>query len=239
MGHLNKQEKQNLIIKLLNEGHTYRQIQKIAHVTPNFISQIEKEEFGMQNIITNSTTGLSKNSKAIQLFCNNKKPIEVALELNMHANDVNKAYLDFMRLSGLDRFTDLIMDENKQKLILMLKVIDTFNKNGIKNIDSINNVLIEIKYYENIKQEINCFSKVLDDVKFQIITGQNEINEKNKIIKIKEDWLRFLKSKQDELKKEIYKKEERLGELQRLSKDIYDMEAFEHLQNKIIANIET
>jgi len=38
MGHLNKQEKQNLIIKLLNEGHTYRQIQKIAHVTPNFIS---------------------------------------------------------------------------------------------------------------------------------------------------------------------------------------------------------
>src|SRR5829696_705873 len=180
MGHLNKQEKQNLIIKLLNEGHTYRQIQKIAHVTPNFISQIEKEEFGMQNIITNSTTGLSKNSKAIQLFCNNKKPIEVALELNMHANDVNKAYLDFMRLSGLDRFTDLIMDENKQKLILMLKVIDTFNKNGIKN------------------------------------------------IKIKEDWLRFLKSKQDELKKEIYKKEERLGELQRLSKDIYDMEAFEH-----------
>src|SRR5215213_2396839 len=145
----------------------------------------------MQNIITNSTTGLSKNSKAIQLFCNNKKPIEVALELNMHANDVNKAYLDFMRLSGLDRFTDLIMDENKQKLILMLKVIDTFNKNGIKNIDSINNVLIEIKYYENIKQEINCFSKVLDDVKFQIITGQNEINEKNKIIKKKRDWVNF------------------------------------------------
>ena len=40
------------------------------------------------------------------------------------------------------------------------------------------------------------------------------------------------------MKKEIDKKEEILGELQRLCKDIYDMEAFEDLQNRIIDNIE-
>jgi hypothetical protein len=37
---------------------------------------------------------------------------------------------------------------------------------------------------------------------------------------------------------EVVKKEERVDELQRLCNDIYDMEAFEHLQNKIIDNIE-
>src|SRR5215211_6034731 len=115
---LNKQEKRSLCIKLLNDGCTFREIQKIARVTPNFISQVEKEEFGKENIITNFTR-LSKNSRAIKLFCKNKKPIEVALELDMDAKEVNKAFLDFLRLSDLDNFTDLIMEENKEKLTLI------------------------------------------------------------------------------------------------------------------------
>ena len=209
MRYLNKREKQNLVIKLLNEGHTYREIQKIAHVTPNFISTTEKQEFGKENIISNSPTNLSKSSKAIKLFCKNKKPMEVALELDMDAKEVHKAFLDFMKLSNLDRFTDLIMEENKEKLILMFKVVEIFNKNGIKDIVSINNVLLELKYYENIKQEITHFSKVLNEIKFQNITLQNEIYDKNKIIKRKKFWIRFLKSKEDELINKVYKKEEK------------------------------
>jgi hypothetical protein len=208
MRYLNKREKQNLVIQLLNEGRTYREIQKIVHVTPNFISTTEKQEFGKENIISNSPKNLSKSSKAIKLFCENKKPMEVALELDMDAKEVHRAFLDFMKLSNLDSFTDLIMEENKEKLILMFKVVESFNLKGIKEVDSIENVLFEIKYYENIKQEINCFSKILNDIKFQIKTLQNEINDKNRIIKTKKDWIRFLKSKEDKLIKEVYKKEE-------------------------------
>lgn len=209
MGYLNKQEKKNLVVRLLNNGHTYREIQKIAHVTPNFISTTEKQEFGKENIISNSPTNLSKRSKAIKLFCKNKKPMGVALELDMDANEVNRAYLDFMRLSNLDSFTDLIIEENKEKLSLMFKVVDIFNKNGIKEIDSINNILMEIKYYKNIKEEINHFSKILNNIKIQIISLENEINVKNRIIHIKKEWIRFLKSKEDKLINEVYKKEER------------------------------
>jgi hypothetical protein len=182
-------------------------------VTPNFISTTEKQEFGKENIISNSPTNLSKRSKAIKLFCKNKKPMEVALELDMDANQVNKAFIDFRRLSDLDSFTDLIMEENKEKLILMFRVVEIFNNKGIKDICSIENVLFEIKYYENIKQEINYFSKIVDEIKFQIITLQNEIDEKNKIIKRKKFWIRFLNSKEDELINKVYKKEERVDEL--------------------------
>ena len=143
-----------------------------------------------------------------------------------------------MRLSTLENFTSLIMEENKEKLNLMLKVVDTFDKKGIKDINSINHTLLSIKYYDNIKSEINYYSKVLSESKSQIIILQKEINDKDKILKIEKDWTRVYKSKQDELIKEISKKEERLGELQRLSNDIYEMEAFEHLQNRIIENIE-
>jgi hypothetical protein len=178
-------------------------------VTPNFISTTEKQEFGKENIISNSPTNLSKRSKAIKLFCKNKKPMEVALELDMDANEVNRAYLDFMRLSNLDSFTDLIIEENKEKLSLIFKVVDIFNKNGIKEIDSINNILMEIKYYKNIKEEINHFCKILNNIKIQIISLENEINVKNRIIHIKKEWIRFLKSKEDKLINEVYKKEER------------------------------
>src|SRR5688572_30047668 len=98
-----------------------------------------------------------------------------------------------MRLSDLDSFTDLIIEENKEKLSLIFKVVDIFNKNGIKDIDSINNVLIEVKYYENIKEEISHFSKILNDIKSQITSLENEINVKNRIIKLKKEWIRFLK----------------------------------------------
>lgn len=68
---------------------------------------------------------------------------------------------------------------------------------------------MEIKYYKNIKEEINHFSKILNNIKIQIISLENEINVKNRIIHIKKEWIRFLKSKEDKLINEVYKKEER------------------------------
>lgn len=35
---VSKKEKENLIQKLLNEGHTYRDIARIAHTSPNDIA---------------------------------------------------------------------------------------------------------------------------------------------------------------------------------------------------------
>ena len=68
---LNKQEKKELVIKLLQENKTYRDIQEIAHVAPNFITKIRREEFGEKYIETESgklKKKLSKRTQAIDLF---------------------------------------------------------------------------------------------------------------------------------------------------------------------------
>jgi hypothetical protein len=42
---LNKFEKRNLVIKLLKEGKIYRDICKIAHVSPRDLKPIAKKEY--------------------------------------------------------------------------------------------------------------------------------------------------------------------------------------------------
>lgn len=86
MTYLSKREKKDSIIKLLSDGKTYREIQTLVHITPNFISTTLKEKFGEDNIITNLNPKLSKNSKAAQLFYEGKFPIIIARELDMDAN---------------------------------------------------------------------------------------------------------------------------------------------------------
>ena len=51
--------------------------------------------------------------------------------------------------------------------------------------------------------------------------------------------MRFLKSKEDKLMNDIYKKGEKVRGTSKIMQWHYDMEAFEHLQNNIIENIES
>ena len=50
---LNKFEKRDLILKLLKEGKTYREICHIAHVSPRDIKPIAKEYERKKNLETN------------------------------------------------------------------------------------------------------------------------------------------------------------------------------------------
>ncbi|HET9807910.1 MAG TPA: hypothetical protein VFP49_13490 [Nitrososphaeraceae archaeon] len=55
-----------------------------------------------------------------------KKPIEIALKLNLDANEVNKAYSDYFKLNNLDKFPDLIRAENGEKFNIELMVTNIF-----------------------------------------------------------------------------------------------------------------
>jgi hypothetical protein len=64
--HLNKFEKRDLILRLLKEGKTYREICHIAHVSPNQIRPISKEYERKKRLETKR----EENNQSIQ----NKQP---------------------------------------------------------------------------------------------------------------------------------------------------------------------
>ena len=85
---LNKFEKRDLILRLLKEGKTYRDICRIAHVSPRDIKPIAKEYDKKKRLVTNkrrrntqepTTKKLSKSSQAFILYQEGKKISDVKI----------------------------------------------------------------------------------------------------------------------------------------------------------------
>ena len=75
---MNFEEKKNLVIHLHKEGKTQREIAQVAHMSIRDISRIIRK---LDGIIEEK----SIETKALDLFYQGKKPIEVAVELNLQA----------------------------------------------------------------------------------------------------------------------------------------------------------
>ena len=104
---LNKFEKHDLVIRLHNEGKTYREIAHIAHISPRDIKPIlKKYEQNLENKkrrkeINQETTKakkLSLSSQAFTLFKDGKKPTEVAIILDIPSRKVSKFWWQFLKL---------------------------------------------------------------------------------------------------------------------------------------------
>jgi hypothetical protein len=96
MAVLDQNQKKDLVIALLKEGKTFREIQKVVHVGPDFIVKVKKDFFVDNYVFKNPRTKSSKNTQAISLFRDGKKTMEVALELDMDSSEVEKAYVDYL-----------------------------------------------------------------------------------------------------------------------------------------------
>jgi hypothetical protein len=78
---LNKRDKQQLVIKQHQEGKTMREIASAAHMSFSDIKKIIQSVTGEVDEVDLSNK--SKSTQALYLFKNGKKPIEVAIELDL------------------------------------------------------------------------------------------------------------------------------------------------------------
>lgn len=67
------------------------------------------------------TINKSKDSQALDLFSQGKKPIEVTVALDLKVLDVERLYKDYLRLSGLGKLT-LLYEEFKYSLSSFLMI---------------------------------------------------------------------------------------------------------------------
>jgi transposase len=82
---LNKKEKEELVVKLHYENKTIRQIAEIVHMSFKDIGTIIKRINGHDNdkCIDTRLSNKSKATQALYLFDTGKKPIDVAIELDL------------------------------------------------------------------------------------------------------------------------------------------------------------
>ena len=84
-GVLSKHDKEQIVIKLHEDGKTMRDIAAAAHMSFSDISNIIKKLDGRTNDIDMSSK--SKASQVMFLFKSRKKPIDVSIDLDIPANE--------------------------------------------------------------------------------------------------------------------------------------------------------
>jgi hypothetical protein len=102
---LNKKEKVELVVKLYQENKTIRQIAEVVHMSFKDIGTIIRRIDGRVNDAVGHVTDLSNKSKATHtlfMFNNGKKPIEVAIELDISASEIEEILQEYWVLNQLD-----------------------------------------------------------------------------------------------------------------------------------------
>jgi hypothetical protein len=123
---LNKYEKEQLVIRLHQEGKTIREIASAAHMSFSDISNIIWIADGRANDIKISNK--SKATQALFLFKSGKKPIDVAIELDLSVNEVHDLQQEFWALNRLGELA-LVYYEIRNYLDLFLKLYHTLKEN--------------------------------------------------------------------------------------------------------------
>ena len=162
---LNKFEKRDLILKLLKEGKTYREICHIAHVAPRDIKPISKEyerkkrlETNIRKEKKNQTKKPSISSQAFILFKEGKQIDEVKVLLDIPyklAIGYWRQYLEAIRMFEAFEF----YEENSDDMPTFLRINTFLKLNNVYGTDIVNvlrtanDITILNKTYSNLKTE--------------------------------------------------------------------------------------
>ena len=139
---LNKKEKEELVIELHKEEKTIRQIAEIVHMSFKDIGAIIRRIEGKDDddVETKDLKNKSKETQALFLFLHGKRPVEVAIELDLPFSEVENMQQEFWVLNQLDELA-LVYLEVKNCLTLFLRLFQMMKKNKLINQKDIQTML--------------------------------------------------------------------------------------------------
>ena len=164
---LNKFEKRDLILRLLKEGKTYREICRIAHVSPRDIKPIAKEyerkkrlETNIRKEKKNQTKKPSISSQAFILFKEGKQIDEVKVLLDIPFKLAIKYWVQYLKSIRMFECFEFYQ-ENSYDIPTFLSINNFLKRNNIYGKDIVNvlrtaNDVINLNQtISNLKTEIN------------------------------------------------------------------------------------
>jgi DNA-binding CsgD family transcriptional regulator len=121
---MNREEREEYVIRLYKEGKTVRQIAEVAHMSFLDIGSIinkAKLQSERERGYTTYEEPKSPESQAFKLFSEGKSPVEVAILLDLAADRVQAIHRDYWDLIGRHKLTQ-IYDEARYNLSNLLKL---------------------------------------------------------------------------------------------------------------------
>ena len=152
---LNKKEKEQLVIQFYQDGKTIRDIASAVHMSFGDIGKIIKRLDGRANDDINiNMSNKSKATQALFLYEQGKKPIDVAIELDIPYTEVEELQQEYWALKELGDLA-LVFYEIRNHLTLFLRLFRAMKKLRLINQKDIQIMLrytaFDIPYLENRK----------------------------------------------------------------------------------------
>jgi hypothetical protein len=164
--HLNKFEKHDLVIRLLKEGKTYREICHIAHIAPRDIKLIskkykqqkrleqnKKENNNNNNNKSSQIKKLSLSSQAFTLFKEGKKIDEVKVLLDIPFKKAMIYWVQYLKSIRMFESFEFYQDHSYD-IPTLLSINAFMKRNNISGNDVVN-VLREVNDIINLNNSIS------------------------------------------------------------------------------------
>ena len=150
---LNRFEKEKQVIELYKEGRTIREISQVVHMAFRDISQITKKF--IEDTDENKKLQKKISVEALTLFHQGKKPIEVAISLELGCEETEKIYQQYWRLNNLHILYS-IYQEIKEEINNIIDVYYRFKgENRSPNqITKLIEILKEVSDLEDYKKKL-------------------------------------------------------------------------------------
>jgi hypothetical protein len=171
---LNRQDKQHLVIELYRQGKTIREIASVAHLSFSDIGSIIRKIDGRDDV-TKDIKNKSRETKALWLFSNGKKPIEVAVELDLTASEVHEMQEEFWALNDLHELA-LVYGEIKSYLPSFLKLFHCLKDHRMLDEKNISKFIRNANYdLSDLENRVQCLSNEIINLEGQKRNSMNKV----------------------------------------------------------------
>ena len=208
---LSVKEKEKYVLKLRQEGKTYRDIAHELLISPREISKILKKANGEMEEKERKKIVLSNTAKALQLYKKGKSPTEVAIKLDLSPQEAQSLYSNYLSLNNLHHFIETFKQFDNESLQDFIDCYNFMKENGIAKREMIetikmSNELSKIKEeYQDISNELTELQKERDfyilDNKLLISKNSEMNNECNSLLLKIESKYKILHATDNELSK--------------------------------------
>jgi predicted HTH domain antitoxin len=183
----NYERKKRVINLYFNQHKSYAEIAEIEQMSPRDIHAIVKEEKARRQKYKLERQQQEISSKAYKLFSEGKRPVQVAITLNLGQPEVTKLYREYWRLRALHKL-NLIYKETNGKLGLFLKLYRLMKEKGMsieQVVNAVNIAANKLPYmeslYEQVKEQVDNMQRTRQGLVNDIEARKNTISLLDKI----------------------------------------------------------
>src|SRR5215469_13195305 len=212
---MNRVEKDEYVIQLYKEGRSVREIAELVHMSFRDIGLITKkvklEADGERGQLEDDDIkSKSKTTQAIKLFSELKSPVEVAIALDLPANQVRAIYLEYWELEGMYRLAQ-IYEETKYDFHDLLRLHRLVQALGMEKHDIISAFeLIKHNQLQTLQWKAGYLRSVINKLEWEKRNSTNHLFNLERMINESEEILAQKRGEMAYLNRECKKLRQRI-----------------------------